>query len=136
MKRMRLYKKGMVLMAIAIGFVLSCAPSPPSMLPYDEAASQWDATVDQHIHDAMRAAKLKQLGRRLDALQTAFSSDIDALKKDSTALNADYASTGDDMRQLVGRFERKRNLALAHYRDIIFAMRREVSAKEWKAMID
>jgi hypothetical protein len=37
---------------------------------------------------------------------------------------------------LVNRFQSQRKAALEQYRDIIFAMRREVSEKEWKAMID
>lgn len=136
MKRMYAYQKAMVLLAVVIGFVLSCASSPPSLLPYDEAASQWDATVDKHIHDARRAGKLKQFGRQLNDLQTSLSFDINYLNESFTELNSNYASTEDDMWQLVSSFEPKRKAALAQYRDIIFAIRQEVSAKEWKAMID
>ncbi len=125
-----------VFVAVAIGFVVSCASSTPSMLPYDETPSQWDATVDKHIHDAQRAEKLKQLGRQLDELQEHLSADIDELKKKFTKLNENYDSTKAEMWQLVRNFEQKRNAVLAQYRDIIFAMRREVSAKEWKAMIN
>jgi septal ring factor EnvC (AmiA/AmiB activator) len=138
MRRMQGFKTATLLitMALAIGLVLSCTSSPPSLLPYDEAASQWDATVDQHIHDAQRAGKLKQLGRQLDELQKSLSADITEFKEKATALNANYDSTKDELWQLVGEFEQKRNAALAQYRDIIFAMRREVSAEEWKALID
>lgn len=138
MQRMRGHQKAMALTMVAtvIGFVVSCASSLPSMLPYDEAASQWDATVDEHIHDEKRADKLKQLGRQLDELQKSLSADIAGLEEKFTELNANYASTEDEMRQLVNSFEPKRKAALAQYRDIIFAMRQEVSAEEWKSMID
>ena len=125
-----------MVMTIAIGLILACASSKPSMLPYDEAASQWDATVDKHIPDAQRADKVKELGRQLDDLQASLSADIDALKEQFIALNANYASTENEMWQLVRGFESKRKAALDEYREIIFAMRREVSQKEWKAMID
>jgi hypothetical protein len=44
---------------MALGHLLSCASSNPSMLPYEEAASQWDETVDKYIRDTQRADKLK-----------------------------------------------------------------------------
>jgi hypothetical protein len=72
----------------------------------------------------------------LDDLQAILSEDIDELKEQFVALNANYASTEDDMWMLVNRFQGKREAALENYRDIIFAMRREVSEKEWKAMLD
>jgi hypothetical protein len=138
MRKMQGFKTAMLLitMALAIGLVVSCTSSPPSLLPYDEAASQWDATVDKHIQDAPRAGKLKQLGRQLDELQKSLSADITEFKEKATVLNAKYDSTKDEMWQLVGDFEQKRNAALEQYRDIIFAMRREVSAEEWKALTD
>ena len=66
---------------IVIGIILACASSTPTTLPYEEAVSQWDETVDKHIQDAQRAEKLKHLGRQLDDLQASFSADIGALKE-------------------------------------------------------
>ena len=57
------------------------------------------------------------------------------LNEKAVALNANYESTREEERELMAAFFEKRNSALAQYRDIIFAMRREVSAEEWKALI-
>jgi hypothetical protein len=120
---------------LAAGCLGSCASSPKKGLPLTEAASQWNATVDKHIPDAQRASKLKQLGQQLVELQKSISRDIAGLNEKAVALNANYESTKKEARQLVATFSEKRNSALAQYRDIIFAMRHEVSAEEWKTLM-
>jgi predicted nucleic acid-binding Zn-ribbon protein len=100
-----------------------------------ETASQWNATVDKHIPDAQRAGKLKQLGQQLVELQNSMSRDIAGLHEKTGALNENHESTREEARQLATGFFEKRNSALAQYRDILFAMRREVSAEEWKALM-
>jgi hypothetical protein len=120
---------------LAAGCFGSCASSPGKGLPLTEAASQWNATVEKHIPDAQRASKLKQLGQQLVELQNSLSCDIAGLNEKAVALNANYESTTEEARQLVAAFFEKRSSALAQYRDIIFAMRREVSAEEYKALI-
>jgi hypothetical protein len=120
---------------LAAGCFGSCASSPEKGLPLTEAASQWNATVEKHIPDAQRAGKLKQLGQQLVELQNSISRDVAGLNEKAVALNANYESTREEARQLVAAFFEKRNSALAQCRDIIFAMRREVSAGEWKALM-
>ena len=120
---------------LAAGCLVSCASSPEKGLPLTEAASQLNATVEKHIPDAQRASKLKQLGQQLVELQNSISRDIAGLNEKAVALNANYESTREEARQLVAAFLEKRNSALAQYRDIIFAMRREVSAEEWEALM-
>jgi hypothetical protein len=51
------------------------------------------------------------------------------------ALNENYNATQAEMQELVGDFRETRNARFAQYRDIIFAMRSEVSADEWKHLI-
>ena len=84
-----------------IGFFSSCSSSKPSMPPADQAASQWDATVEKHIHYAERADGVKQLGRQLDALQGSLAADIAALKEQFISLNANYPATENEMSRLV-----------------------------------
>lgn len=120
---------------LVVGFLVSCASSPktvPSLS--EETPSQWNATVDKHIPDAKRAGKLKLYGQQLFELQDSLSRDIAGLNEKAVALNANYGATKEDARQLMAAFSEKRNTALAQYRDVIFAMRREVSAEEWKAL--
>ena len=119
---------------LAAGCFGSCASSPEKGMTFPEAASQWNAAVEKHIPDAQRAHNLKQLGQQLVELQNSISRDIAGLNEKAVALNANYDSTREEARQLVAAFSEKINSALAEYRDIIFAMRREVSAGEWKAL--
>jgi hypothetical protein len=119
---------------LALGFLMSCASAPRMVPTIRETASQWNADVDKQIPDAQRAGRLKQLGLQLIELQDSLSSDIAVLNEQAVALNANYGATRDDARQLVAGFFEKRTAALAQYRDVVFAMRREVSAEEWKAL--
>jgi hypothetical protein len=61
-------------------------------------------------------------------------SDIDVLNEQAVELNANYSATKEEGRQLVAVFFEKRNAALVQYRDVVIAMRREVSAEEWKTL--
>jgi hypothetical protein len=131
------YRRAMGWMSIvlAVGFLVSCASSPKTVPTFsEETAPQWNATVDKHIPDAKRAGKLKQFGLQLFELQDFLSRDIAGLNEKAVVLNANYGSTREEVRQLMADFFEKRNAALAQYRDVIFAMRREVSAEEWKAL--
>jgi len=119
---------------LALGFLMSCASAPRMVPTIRETASQWNADVDKQIPDAQRAGRLKQLGLQLIELQDSLSSDIAVLNEQAVALNANYGATRDEARQLVAGFFEKRTAALAQYRDVVFAMRREVSAEEWKAL--
>jgi len=123
-------------MVLTLWLVVSCGSSHTPLVPYDEAASQWDAIVDEHISDAQRADRLKRLGLQLDRLQASLKTDVAALNEELIALNVDYASTKDDMQQALSAFTHKRNAALMEYRDIIFSMRQEVSAEEWQALME
>ena len=131
------FRKASLLMsiALAIGFLVSCASSPERVPTLsDMTASQWNATVEKHIPDAQRAGNLKQLGQELAALQESLSRDVTELSDKAIALNVNYDATKEEARQLITDFAVKRKAALEKYRDIIFAMRREASADEWKAL--
>ncbi len=136
MKMNRAYRNiGMWMAAVlTAGFLVSCASAPRMVPTIRESASQWNADVDKHIPDAQRAGRLKQLGLQLIELQDSLSSDIVVLNEQAVELNANYGATKEETRQLVAVFFEKRTAALARYRDVVFAMRREVSAEEWKAL--
>jgi hypothetical protein len=125
---------GWLAIALATGFLVSCTSTPATVPTLSETAPQWNATVDRHIADAERAGRLKQLGQQLVDLQDLLAQEVAGLNEQAVALNANYDATRDDARQLLADFMRKRNAALARYRDVIFAMRAEVSAQEWKAL--
>jgi hypothetical protein len=60
--------------------------------------------------------------------------DIETFNQKAMALNENYDATHDELQQLIDAFSAQRNPKFAEYRDIIFAMRSEVSAEEWKAL--
>jgi hypothetical protein len=136
MKMNRVYRSAGMLMAVVLttGFLVSCASAPRMVPTIRETASQWNADVDKHISDAQRAGRVKQLGLQLIELQDSLASDIAGLNEKAVELNANYSATKEETRQLVAVFFEKRNAALAQYRDVVIAIRREVSAEEWKAL--
>ena len=136
MKMNRVYRSTSMLMAAVLmaGILVSCASAPRMVPTIRETALQWNADVDKHIPDAQRAGRVKQLGLQLIDLQDSLLSDIAGLNENAVELNANYGATKEETRQLVAVFFEKRNAALAQYRDVVFAIRREVSAEEWKAL--
>jgi hypothetical protein len=124
----------LISIALAFGSLMACASAPRMVPTIRETASQWNAAVDARIPDAQRAGKVKQLGLQLIELQDSLASDIAVLNRQAVALNENYYTTGSEARQLIAAFFEKRNTALAQYRDLVIAMRREVSPDEWKAL--
>jgi hypothetical protein len=91
--------------ALATGFLVSCSSSPEKVPTLtDKAASQWNATVEEHIPDAQRAGNLKQLGQKLIALQESLSRDVIELNEKTVALNVNYDATKEEARQLIADF--------------------------------
>lgn len=123
------------LVALIFSFVVSCSSTPEKVEISEATVAEWNATVDKTIQDPQRAAKLKDLGQQLIDVSEATEQDIDVLNRQFMALNENYNATEADMQELVGDFQETRNARFAQYRDIIFAMRREVSADEWKHLM-
>lgn len=123
------------LVALTFSFVVSCSSTPEKVEISEATVAEWNATVDKTIQDPQRAAKLKDLGQQLIDVSEATEQDIDVLNRQFMALNENYNATEADMQELVGDFQETRNARFAQYRDIIFAMRREVSADEWKHLM-
>ncbi|MBE9564031.1 MAG: hypothetical protein IMF17_02220, partial [Proteobacteria bacterium] len=77
-----------------------------------------------------------QLGQQFLTLEHSMAGEFTEMNKKATALNANYNSTSDEALQLFKDFEQKRIDALNKYRDLMFAVRSEVSEKEWKVLIN
>ncbi len=75
---------------------------------------------------------MKALGAQLADLQRTMDREVSALNERAAALNADYAATPDQAKELARSYADQRRTAFARYRDLVFAMRREVTAAEWK----
>jgi hypothetical protein len=86
------------------------------------------------VPDPARAARVKQLGRELVALQQTMAAEFSALNEQAVALNADYHATAEAATKLARDYQERRRAAFARYRDLVFAMRSEVSREEWKSL--
>ena len=115
---------------------VSCSSAPQKVELTPEATQHWDAQVDETIKDPDRATKLKQLGQQLIDVSSSLQEDIEVLNEQAMALHENHAATHEELEQLIASFSEKRQPKFAEYRDIIFAMRSEVSAEEWKALTD
>jgi hypothetical protein len=113
---------------------VSCSSSPKRVELNNETAQDWNATVDKTIKDSQRAEKLKQLGQQLIDVSSSIQQDVEAFNQKAMALNEKYDATHDELQQMIDEFSAQRNPKFAEYRDIIFAMRSEVSAEEWQAL--
>lgn len=98
------------------------------------STAEWSTTVDRTIPDAARAAKVKALGQQLAELQRSMESEFAELDQRAVALNARYDTTPEEARAFVREFADRRRVAFARYRDLVLAMRAEVSAAEWKKL--
>ena len=120
---------------LVLALFVSCSSAPTTgLFTADEAGQDWNATVDETIKEPQRAAKLKQLGLQLIDVSGSIQQDIADFNKKAMALNENYDATHEEFQQLIDEFAEIRAPKYAEYRDIIFAMRSEVSADEWKAL--
>ena len=121
---------------LAVLLFVSCSSAPKKVELTHETTQHWNATVEKNIAEPERIAKLKQLGQQLIDVSSSIQQDIETLNQQAMALHENHDATHEELQQLIGRFSEKRDPKFAEYRDIIFAMRSEVSAEEWKALTD
>ena len=115
---------------------VSCSSSPKKVELTEETTQHWNAQVEETIKGQERAAKLKQLGQQLIDVSSSIQQDVEAFNQKAMALNENYDATHEELQQMIDDFSAQRNPKFAEYRDIIFAMRSEVDADEWKALTD
>ena len=120
---------------LVLALFVSCSSAPTTgLFAADDAAQDWNAKVDETIKEPARAAELKRLGQQLIDVSASIQKDIAEFNKKAMALNENYDATHEELQQLMDDLTEKRNPKYAEYRDLIFAMRSEVSAEEWKAL--
>ena len=135
---MRKLSKHTIMFLLALPLVaalfVSCSSSPKKVELTEASTQEWNAQVEETIKDPQRAAKLKQLGQQLIDVSASIQQDIETFNQQAMALHEDYDATHDELQKLIDEFSQKRNPKFTEYRDIIFAMRKEVSADEWEAL--
>ena len=125
----------LALIPLVLAVFVSCSSAPTTgLFAADEAGQDWNATVDETINEPQRAAKLKQFGQQLIDVSSSIQQDIADFNQKAMALNENYDATHEEFQQLIDELSEKRTSKYTEYRDIIFAMRSEVSADEWKAL--
>lgn len=124
-----------MLIPLTLGLVLSCSSAPKQVALTDETVTHWNATVEKTIAEPQRAAKLKELGQQLIDVSQSIQQDVEVFNQRAMVLNENHGATKAEFQQLLDEFVQKRNPKFAQYRDIIFAMRSEVSADEWKHLM-
>jgi len=130
------YSALMALVPLAILLFVSCSSTPDKISFDNETIGQWNAAVEKTIAQPQREASLKVLGQKLIDTATAIQQDVEAFNEKAIKLNQRYDASEAELQQIVVEYSDKRNQNFAEYRDIIFAMRSEVSADEWKALND
>lgn len=138
MKQTSYYRVAFFLLALlSLMFLIgvSCSSAPKKVELTDETVDHWNATVEKVIAEPERAAKLKNLGQQLFNVSESIQQDIEVLNQKAMALNENYDASKEEFQQLVNDFAEKRDPKFDNYRDIIFAMRSEVSAEEWKHLM-
>ena len=123
-----------MLVPLVMALFVACSSPPEKVELTEGTAQQWNAQVEKTIAESERAAKLKALGLQLIEVSDSIQRDVDEFNRQAMQLNEKYDATHEELQQLVDAFSAKRNPKFAEYRDIIFAMRSEVSPAEWKAL--
>lgn len=126
----------MALVPLVVVLFVSCSSPPKKVELTGETTQHWNAQVEEAIKDPERAAKLKQLGQQLIDVSSSIQQDVEAFNQKAMVLNENYDATHDELQQMIDDFSAQRNPKFAEYRDIIFAMRKEVNADEWKILTD
>ena len=63
------------------------------------------------------------------------AADLESTAERLAVLNADYEASNEEFMAAYGDYEARRKAALMRLRKRIFAIRKEVSAEEWKAIV-
>ena len=125
----------LLLIPLALVLMVSCSSKKPEPLALNnETKQQWAITVGKVIAEPERAAKVKDLGDELIDVSKEIMHDVDTLREKIAVINKDYDATDKELQTLVEEHTQQRDPKFARYRDIIFAMRSEVNADEWKAL--
>ena len=136
MKRIFINKStAIILLAIGvISAVVSCSSGSDKLSLATQNSGEWTSLVDKTILEPERAVRVKQLGFRLFELADSASTDIIKLSENATSLSTNYQCTKEEWQKLFDEFTEIRKANFAKYRDVLFAMRKEVNEKEWKEL--
>ena len=110
-----------------------CSKAPPPTI--EQAHADWSAKVHAAISDPVRAERVSALARQIVDEQRSLAADLESTAERLAVLNADYEASNEEFMAAYGDYEARRKAALMRLRKRIFAIRKEVSAEEWKAIV-
>jgi len=126
--------------AVAVGLIflmsVSCSSTSEQFSFSHDTVDEWNTLVDKTIPEQERALKVKKLGTKMIELANELKLEYENLDASFVKLNENYNTTREDVNKILGDFLETRKITFDNYRDVIFAMRSEVSAEEWKKLTD
>lgn len=119
---------------LMIWLIISCSSTSTQLSLSHNSADEWIALVEKTIPEQQRVEKVKKLGLEMIDLANTMSQQAEDMSKEATSLNENYKTTKEEMQKVLSKSIEVRNATFAKYRDVVFAMRSEVSADEWKEL--
>jgi len=138
MRTMTFWKLRMSAVAVGLIFLmsLSCSSTSEQFSFSHNTVDEWNTLVDKTIPEQERALKVKKLGTKMIELANEMTLEYENLDASFVKLNENYNTTREDVNKILGDFLETRKITFDNYRDVVFAMRSEVSAEEWKKLTD
>jgi len=138
MRTMTVWKLSMSAVAVGLIFLMSvsCSSTSEQFSFSHDTVDEWNTLVDKTIPEQERALKVKKLGTKMIELANEMTLEYENLDASFVKLNENYNTTREDVNKILGDFLETRKITFDNYRDVIFAMRSEVSAEEWKKLTD
>jgi len=125
---------------VAVGLIflmsVSCSSTSEQFSFSHDTVDEWNTLVDKTIPEQERALKVKKLGTKMIELANEMTLEYENLDASFVKLNENYNTTREDVNKILGDFLETRKITFDNYRDVVFAMRSEVSAEEWKKLTD
>lgn len=123
------------LLSACLGLVLtSCSKSPPPSLA--EVRAGWTEKVNEAIKDPVRAKAVDALVGQLLEAQQARAAALELAANQLATMNADYHASHEQLMAVYQDYETKQLEAVTAVKNAIFAIRKQVTAKEWDAIVD
>lgn len=125
-----------VFVSLILLLSVSCSSTSEQFSFSHDTVDEWNTLVDKTISEQERALKVKKLGVQMIELANEMTLEYENLNASFVKLNENYNTTREDANKVLGDFLETRKITFDNYRDVIFAMRSEVSAEEWKKLTD
>jgi hypothetical protein len=123
----------LLLAGLACLALAGCSRTPPSAA---EVRARWMEKTNQVITDPARARQIAgMVGRLLDA-QEARTAALQSAGDRLAAFNADHRGTREQAMAIYDEYEARQREMLVKFKADLLALRGQMSADEWKRLVD